>query len=279
MTKRSVVWRGVACGLVAQLALSACSKQPGGQVVAVINNEEITQQELRAEAQLAQVPPSQDIQAVAPALVERVIERNLLAGYARDQGLDRGPEYVVRRRQLEQTLLATLAIRKLSGTPPKPSPAEVQKFIADRPTIFARRERLTLDQIRFAETVDKARIQALTKLGTIDAIEAKLRADGTRYARSRPVLDTATIAPQIAQQIVALPIGTIFDLTASGGTFMSAITARAPVAGSPESWIAPATEGVKRDKVTVTVQQAVAKLRKSAKISYDPAIKPAATPR
>ncbi len=260
--------------MLASVTLVSCSKEPGGQVVAVVGDEEITQQELRVEAELLQTPTSRDFQSIAPGLLQRVIERNLLAEYARQQGLDRGPEYVARRRQLEQTLLATLAIRKLSGTPKTPTAAEVQKFIADRPTIFARRERLSLDQVRFATPANSADIKKLTDLGTIDAIAARLTADGVRFERGRPTIDTASIDPAIAKQIVALPIGEIFDLTTADGTSISTMTARAPAPAPVATWTAPATEAVKREQANKAVEAAMAKLRKETEIKYDPPFAP-----
>ncbi len=260
--------------ILATATLAACSKEPGGQVVAVVGDEEITQQELRVEAELLQTPASRDFQSVAPGLLQRVIERNLLAEYAKQQGLDRGPEYVARRRQLEQTLLATLAIRKLGGTPKTPTADEVQKFIADRPTLFAKRERLALDQVRFATPANPSDIKKLTDLGSIDAIAAKLTADGVRFERGRPTIDTASIDPAIAKQIVALPIGEIFDLTTADGTSISTMTARAPAATPAATWTAPATEAVKREQAGKAVQDAMAKMRKETEIKYDPPFAP-----
>lgn len=264
----------LAAMILAALGTGGCAKKVGGQVVAVVNNEEITQQEVRAEADPAQLPPGQDFQAVAPRLLQRVIERNLLADYAREQGLDRGPEYVTRRRQLEQTLLATLALRKLGGTQAAPTAAEVRQFIDTHPTIFAKRERLTLDQVRFPTPANRADIQALVKLGSIDAIDAKLRAMGIKVDRGHPVMDSATVDPNIARQIVALKTGELFDLTTGGTTFISTITARTPAATPPETWTAPATEAARRDRISKSVVDAVAKLRQRAKIDYDPAYKP-----
>jgi peptidyl-prolyl cis-trans isomerase C len=262
--------------LVTVAVLPGCSKKVGGQVVAVVNDEEITQQELRAEAESAQIPASQDFDSVAPGLLQRIVERNLLVGYAREQGLDRGPEYVARRRQLEQTLLATLALRKLTGggTAPSVTPAEVQKYIADHPTAFAARERLSLDQLQFPAPRDRSMIQTLTKLENMDAIEAKLKADGVRVTRGKPVLDTATIDPAVAKQIVALPPGELFDLTAGPTTFISVVTARVPAATPPQTWTAIATEAAKRDKATKSASDTLEQLRRKAKIEYDPALKP-----
>lgn len=262
--------------LVAVSALGGCQKKPGGQVVAVVDNDEITQQELRVEAetQVPGLPAGPLPDALAANVLQRVIDRNLLAQYARDQGLERGPEYIARRRQLDQTLLATLGMRKLSGTPSTPTAAEVQQFITANPTLFSQRERLSLDQIRFATPKDPKTIQALTKLGMLDAIAQKMSADRTPFSRGATVLDTASVATGVAKQILALPSGEIFDLSTNGTTFISAITGRASAATSPDSWAAPATEALRRDRLSKSLAASMEKLRKTAKISYDSAFKP-----
>lgn len=267
---------GVAALALAMLA--GCDKKPGGQVVAVVNSEEITQQELRAEADAAGVPADRDLQSFAPAILNRVIERNLLADYARDQGLDRGPEYVARRRQLEQSLLATLGLRKLAGANAVPTPAEVQAFIRQNPATFAGRQKLTLDQIRFATPDSPERIKELTNLGSLDAIQARLRADKVPAARGTTSFDTGTVESQVAKQIAALPNGQIFDLSANGVTFISAITARAPAATPPTSWTPQATAMLRNERSRKALVDAMAKLRADAKIEYDPAFRPKDAP-
>jgi peptidyl-prolyl cis-trans isomerase C len=262
--------------LVVLVMLAGCEKKPGGQVVAVVNSEEITQQELRAEADASNVPAGADFQKAAPAILDRVIQRNLLADYAREQGLDRGPDFVARRRQLEQALLATLAIRKLQGPQSAPKPAEVQQFISENPTLFADRQKLTLDQVSFPAPSDPNQVKALTALGTLAAVEEKLKADNVPMKRGSSVLDTASIDPSVGRQMTALPNGKLFDLSTGGVTFISAIVERASAATPPESWAGPATEALSRQRSGKTVNDALLKLRKAAKIEYDPAYKPAA---
>lgn len=274
--RQQISRRGAPAALVLALLVAGCDKKPGGQVVAVVDSEEITQQELRAEADAAGVPADRDLQSFAPAVLNRVIERNLLADYAREQGLDRGPEYVARRRQLEQSLLATLGLRKLAGSAAAPTPGEVQAFIRSNPAVFGRRERLTLDQIRFATPPDVNRIKQLAGLGTLDAIEARLKADGVRSARAPTALDTGTLESSVARQISALPNGQVFDLSVGGTTFISAITARAPAVAPANTWNPQATAMLRNERSRKTLVDSMAKLRAEAKIEYDPAFRPPA---
>lgn len=279
-THRSTQTRGLTAGamlaaLPIVLVVAACGKKPGGQVVAVVNGQEVTQQELRVEAEANNINP-QNLAGASPGLVDRIIQRNLLADYARSQGLDRSPEYVTRRRLLEQTLLSSLALRKIVGTPPKPTPAEVQQFIAANPASFAGRARLTLDQLRFPTPADPSEIGRLTALGSLTAIENKLRGENKPVARGNTTVDTATLDPGVARQIAGLPDGRVFDLSVGGTTFVSTITGRTPTATPPATWTDPATALLQRQRAERTVAQTIEKLRKDAKIDYDPAFKPKA---
>jgi len=261
---------------LALLLLSGCSKQPGGQVLAVVNNDEITQQELRAQAAAENTPATVDFEALAPQLLDRVIQRNLLADYARDQGLDRGPEYVARRRQMEQMLLASLAIRKLVGTPPQPTAQQAQAYIAANPALFAGRERLTLEQLRFPTPKDMNVVRDAAKLDNLDAIEGKLREKGVAVQRGNAVLDTGAIPGDIARQIAVLPTGEIFDLTADGTTIISRIAARTPLATDKANWQRIAMAALQREQLAKAIGSKMEELRKNAKIKYDPDYQPKA---
>ena len=268
-----IIWLGTALSLSLAL-LAGCEKKPGGQVAAVVNSEDITQQELRTEAEASGVQPGADFQSYAPAMLDRVIQRNLLAGYAKDKNLDRGPEFVARRRQMEQALLANIAMRQIVTSLGTPAPADVKGFIDKNPALFAQRQKLTLDQVRFPAPSDVKQIKALTSLGTIDAVLAKLRADNVPAARGNTGVDTGTLESSVARQMTALPNGQLFDLTINGVTFISAITGRTPAAAPSSTWSAPATAAFQRERAQKALADAMAKMRASAKIQYDPAFKP-----
>lgn len=266
--------------LVAALGLAACEKKPGGQVIAVVNDNEITQQEVQAEAVANNLGGAMSDQPGRTAMLQRVVERNLLADYAREKGLDRKPEFIARRRQAEETLLAELAMRDMVGSPKPPTDAEAQAFIARNPTLFSQRQQLALEEIRFPTPDKSETVKKLTKMNTVDEIALQLKAEGIEYERNRRVLDTGTVTPGIARQIVALPDGAMFDVSRGGLTYINRIMERRPVNTPPASWIEPAKQAVAREKVAGVAAKAVAELRKNAKIQYDPAWRPSggATP-
>lgn len=261
---------------VALALLAGCHRQPGGQVVAVVNNDDITVQELNAEAQAAQLPAASasNKQAVA-ALLQRVIDRNLLAEYAQREGLDRGPEYVARKRQMEQALLADLAARRLVGTAVNPTPTEVSAYIDSHPFMFAERQKLALDQIRFPTPAQADVLKAVTAAPTLEGVIAQLDANRIKYVRGGASLDTGGIDPTAVRQVLALKPGEAFALSTAGQTFVSVVTGKTPVSLDRAAWSGIATNAIRNQRMATSMTDALKKLRSSAKISYDPAYKPA----
>ena len=99
----------LASGGMALLALSACdkgAKTPEGQVVATVDGKEVTIHELNSE--LAMVPnrggdaPRKLVESV---VLQRVIERKMLAAEAEKLKLDENPQFLLARKRTEEGLL------------------------------------------------------------------------------------------------------------------------------------------------------------------------------
>lgn len=278
MMKSRWMARTASAALVVAMSLGAsgCKKAPGGQVAAVVNDEEITQREVRAEMTPQDQQANQDPVASTRAVLDRVIDRNLLAQYAREQGLDRDPEYVTRRRQLEQALLATMAMRKIAGPDASPGPQAAQAFINANPYMFGQRQIVALDQIRMASPNPVSKIEVYSRMGSIDAIAAALRAEHIPFTRSRQEMDTGSAANDFARQMLALKNGEPFALSTNGTSYLSAIVGRTPAVTPREGWLPAATDAVRQQKGSERVNAEIARLRKAAEITYDPAFKMAA---
>jgi EpsD family peptidyl-prolyl cis-trans isomerase len=254
--------------------MSACNKEPGGQVVAVVDDQEITQQDVRAEAAANNITNKAALEEATAGIVRRLVDRTVLSDYARDNNLDRGPEYVGRRRQMEESLLAYLALRKLVGNLDQPTPGEARSYIAANPLTFAQRQRLTLDQVRFPKPAQYKAIQELVRLPTLDAVEAKLRAGGTRFVRVPADFDTGATDPSLAKKIAGLRDGDIFDLTMGGTTYISQIKGRTLIPTESSGWKAQAMNILRRKKLSDVLTARTNALKKSAKIRYDAAYQP-----
>ncbi|RYG75195.1 MAG: hypothetical protein EON59_18460, partial [Alphaproteobacteria bacterium] len=190
------------CALVA-LSLSACDKEATGQVAAVVNGEEITLQEINAELGSAAIPEGVDKKLVQQAALQRIVERRLLAQAARDDELDKTPDYLLRERQLRDALLVQLMGQRAERALKVPGEQEIDKFIADNPVMFAERKILAVDRIQFAMPKNVDQLKALENDHSMEAVAARLKQMGIEFRRDATQIDSAALGQQRLQQIRA----------------------------------------------------------------------------
>lgn len=168
---RFVPARALGLGLgLALLVLSACHRQPVGQVVAVVGGEEITRAELNAELRAGgDAGPG----ATRTAL-ERLVERRLVARIARDAALDKSQDYLIRSRQLADALLGELLREQLAQALPAPGDAAVAQFLRDHSDQLGARAQVSGSAARALA------VQALTARAIDQALEERLAAERAR---------------------------------------------------------------------------------------------------
>lgn len=252
----------------AVVAVAGCAKKPGGQVVAVVNGREITKQEVAAEAAAERLPADTDMTKAGPQLVQSIIDRSLLADLGRENGLDRSPEYLARRRQMEEGLLASLALSDMAAKQASPSLSDVNSYIEANPSLFRSRERITLDQVEFATPADSSEVLRIRNLPDMNAVKSYLHEKGLPVRTRTVNVDTGTIDPHLGAQIMRMRNGEIFHLSAGALTFVSEIVSRAPATTDPKSWPEQASRALKQQKLSQSVQAKLDQLRRSAKIDY-----------
>jgi EpsD family peptidyl-prolyl cis-trans isomerase len=256
------------------IVLSGCSKKPGGQVVAVVNGEEITQQELNAELENAHVPQGADQKQVMPALLRRVVDRKLVTQLAKKDGLDKTPAFQAQLRIVQENLLASQYASKIAKTITLPDSATVAAFIKDNPTIFGQRKRYTLEQLVFSPPADPAFVKKLQPAHSINAIAEVLTAAQIPFARGTGKLDSGAIPPEIAAKIAALPAGEPFLLPDNGRLVASVIQSAEPIAITPEQANSGAVNIIRQKSLQNTLSKKVEAARTSADISYAPGFAP-----
>lgn len=259
------------------VALAGCGKKaPEGQVVANLNGQEITLQEVNAELQGANLPDSADKKQAMAVLLQRVIDRKLIDSAATEQGLDKGSEYLTQKRRADETLLAQLYAKQQAATLPVPTAADISKFMTEHPNMFAKRERLALDQIRFATPKDAAVLKALEPTHSLDEVAKVLGAKNIQFQRGRSMLDTATVPDNVLKQIAALPAGEPFVVPGPAVIMVSAVTARAPVQVEEAQAKTIAVNAWREQQFEKAMTDKLKSLRETAKISYQPGFEPPA---
>ncbi len=263
------------CALAA-ISLTACDKEATGQVAAVVNGEEITLQEINAELGSTPIPEGIDKKVVQQAALQRIVERRLLAQAARDDELDKTPDYLLRERQLRDALLVQLMGQRAERALKVPGQQEIDKFIAENPVMFGERKILAVDRIQFAMPKNLDQLKALEDDHSMEAVAARLKQMGIEFSRDATQIDSAALGQQRLQQIRALPAGEPFVIPENGIVTVGVVTGERaePV---PAANARPlAVQALRNKQLSETIQQRLKQSRTSAEIEYQPGFAPAA---
>lgn len=261
-------WLLVAIGGAALVA--GCHKAPTGQVVATVDGNEITLTELNAELANMKIPPNADKKQVQNAALERIVERKLLAGAARQDGIDQNPEFIVRRQALEEGLLVQLLAKKIAGGVKAPAPAVVDKFIADNSNMFGGRVIYAVDQIQFETPKRQDYVKQLAAAKTMADVVTVLDSNGIKYQRGNAQMDSALVPAPMLAQIVKVPAGEPFVIPMGPKVTVSVITGNKPAPQTGDAVRPYAMNAVKNAELGKQLQARLTAEKAKAKIQYQP---------
>jgi EpsD family peptidyl-prolyl cis-trans isomerase len=234
--------RGALVAAAACVALAGCKfpgmggehKTPTGQVVAVVEGHEVTLRELNAEMGSAAYPDPKARKAAEQVALRNIVARIVLADAARQQGLDKTPDFALQKDRAIDTVLAQQLEQKLITTVPQPTKEDAQNYIAAHPDIFLERKVFVVDQIRMPR-VPMDILKSLEPLKTIEEIEAVLAKDNIPHQRGDATLDAVGANPQLIDFILKLPPNEVFVLPGNEGLLVNRIkdTKVVPFTGDP----------------------------------------------
>ncbi len=263
---RSSLWRrlSIGSGLAALALLTASCGQQGvkGQVIAKVNGQEITPQDLQAEARSNPALASVD----SSILLQRVIARTLMAQAAHTQGLDSYPGYPSDITRLKQEFIAQRLARASLKPPAPPTSAELAKVMADNPYSFAQRQNVTLDDLTM--TPPASAMEPLESLKMPADVIARLGQLNIPYNRRTVTLDTAKVPAALAARLATEPVGDMFFVRNENQLAAMTVTARAPISTPTDVATAAATQIFDGAKMQQQIQALVGHLRTQAKIEY-----------
>ncbi|KKC24971.1 hypothetical protein WP12_17180 [Sphingomonas sp. SRS2] len=263
---------------MALLLLAGCQKTPKGQVIAIVNGDEISIEQLSAEIRDIAVPDSMDRTQLRKAILQGLIDRHLEVEEARKRGLDKTPEFVLLKKRNEEELLASLLGEKVAATVPMPVDTEIRDYIYANPLQFARRQRLFMDQLAFAPPKNRASLSVLADAHSMDEAVAALQSIGIVPARGQGVIDTGQTEPGVARQLDEAPEGEPILLPQGDRLIVGVITRREPIAMPPAESRLAAGLAVRGATLLRESQAQVAAARSTAKISYEPGYEPEKAP-
>lgn len=256
------------------MLLHGCGGEPTGQVVAIVNGEEITQQELNAElAELPSTPPGAG-KDVRRQVLQQIIDRRLLWQVAKEEGLDRDPTYIIRERRLKEQLLVQMYSTKNADTIRVPDSAAVQKYISANPGMFNQRTAYLVDQISFDMPSDANVLKQMEADKTLTDVEQTLTGLKIEFVKGKNSIDSGNVPTPVLNQILALPAGEPFIIPAEGKVVVSVITGRQPVVVSEKDAVPMAARSMRADALGRLMQTRLKDAKANAKITYQEGFAP-----
>ena len=207
-------------GILALVA--ACHSQaPGGQVLAVVNGEEITIPELNTEARARGLVIGNDLGA-RQVLLQELIERRLLAQAARKQGLDHTPNYILQSRRADELTLVHELMEVVSHGVRQPTPQQLSAFIAANPQAFGQRAVVTVEQMSLTGPISPAQAAAVAMAPSLEKAAAMLGDPALAGSKVMQTWDTARLDPSSASELLNAPTYRLLVLHPPGSGWLVA---------------------------------------------------------
>lgn len=248
--------------------VSACEKKPTGQTVAVVNNEEITAADLNAALTSNNVNAANATKDVRNQALSQLIDRRLLTQQAKADGLDKTPDFLNQQRVATENLLINLLVSRQANTQQAPTASDISAYEASHPGMFAKHEVWTLETLVYPPVKDAAVTAKIAAAKTLEELAQTLVAANIQYKRATRQLDTATLPPQIYNQLNNVAPSEPFVVPGPENDVASVITDRkaAPLSADQQQQLAVAA--IRREKVQGFVNQRLKDLKAKAKIEY-----------
>lgn len=262
--------------MIAVPLLSAgCNQKsaPGGQTIATVDGDEITTSDLQVEMKDVAPENRKTSQALA---VQTLVDRKILTQYAKSQGMDRSPDFVLELRRMTDILLAQRAAQKIAAGAQQPvSVTQVNEYLASHPGISNRRI-LTMDQLTFPFP-NAAVTKELGSAKTVDDVISTLQRHNIQFGRSQIKGDTAALRDDLLKRMDALDPGEPLVILNQPMSVANVILGSEPAPLDSAAAEAIARKGIIAERTNAAVQQRGLTLRKEAKITYAKGYAPPAT--
>jgi len=177
--------------LATALTLPACGNFSHGTdasaVVARVNGTAITADQVKqAMPPLSATASDADRKAASKAVLDALIQQEMLAQKAKEAKLDREPEVMLAMESAKRAVLADQWLKHSVGDAPAPSDQDIKDYIANHPEMFSQRKQYNFRVAAVqGNAADIAKIQEDTaKSHNFDASLQYLRDHQMKYAVS-----------------------------------------------------------------------------------------------
>lgn len=240
-----------------------------GQVIARVNGEELTIHQLNAELARAQVPDELDRQEARNQVLQRIIDRIVMAQMAREEEIHRRPSVMLEMRRAQEDVLASTYLRQQMAEMGPVARDEAEAFVNENPYLFAEREFFIFDQIMIdANYVDDELMGELEDRTTMAEMEELLDSRSVPFRRQPNTGLTSRFPPRAAQTVAELPDGELFIIRTPLIVYVSQILERRPEPLFGEDAVRAARQVLQVQRNATDAEAITARMRARANIEY-----------
>ena len=256
---------------MAVIFLAGCNgkHQPATQVVAKVNNDEISIHQINsALARIPNLSPA-NVASARKEILDKLINQQLAVQQALDKKLDRSPEVMMMIDASRREILTRAYLSQLVSGSAKPTDEEVKQFYTSHPQLFAERRIYNLQEIALQKPHPSVGdLQSRVTGKSMADIAASLKNDNITFASNG--------GTRAAEQI-AIPILTELAKFKDGETGVIETPEATMIIHIESTQLAPVKEDVAlvripqflaNQKAKAIINDKFAQLKSQAKIEY-----------
>lgn len=259
--------------LIALAGMTGCypDSQPVSQVAVKVNGDEISvhQVELAIEARAAALPAAAASAATHSTLAS-LVDQELLAQAAREQGLDRDPRVIQLMEAAKRQVLAQAMQERIGAVASEPSTDEIDRYYDAHPELFAKRRLYQIQETTLGLPANRfAALQAqVNSTGSLEALREVIGREGLRSNVRHLSISAEDLPLAILPKIAQMKPGESLMLPLEGGArALTLLGSQAAPIGAEGSRKLIARYLV-NDRKRGLVSESVKLLRNGAKVEY-----------
>jgi len=206
----------------AALGVTACQSgsQPPSQAAIMVNGDEISTHQVELAIRSAAASrPAGAVSAATHATLTTLVDQELFAQAARQQGLDRDPMVIQRIEAARRQVLAQAQQDRVGARATEPSSDEIDRYYEAHPELFAKRRLYQLQETVVRVPADRfAALQAqVASIGSPQALREAIGRAGLRSSVRHLSISAEDLPLAVLPRIAELKAGESLVLPLDGG--------------------------------------------------------------
>ena len=192
--------------------LSGCGEsgdeKPATQVIAKINNDEITIHQLNFELSRQRAVKQDDVKEIGKPILDQLVNQQLLIQKAIEHELDRKPQVMQRIERTKRLILAQAYAQKLFGAIVPPTQSDIAEYFEANPEKFAERKTYQFQEILIGKKYSEEELHTeLRNAESLKAFAETLRSNDVPLRISTSVKSIEQLPPEVLNKVMQMSQG------------------------------------------------------------------------